>query len=346
MSTRTRLRWTLAGLLAFGCVASANAPALAQSPPPPGQVPSQVVIAVDNDDGGYRPSQKYAAVRARLVKGRALERLHDFLSFVRLPRKIWVVAAECNGGDDASPHYSPDNRAITLCYQFFNVAEKAADVVMAAAEKNPQVLPFPVTRDEFLWGLLGAVMLHESGHALFDVLDVPVFGREEDAADQFAILVALQLRPQLAEAAVKSYAYFWRVMRDPDSGGTKDGNPNQAFSDVHGTPSQRLYNTLCIAYGRAPAEFGKFVAAGWLPQQRAKGCAQEYAQLASAFAKTIQPFVDQKRMAAVEGVDWLSPNYGPAQPAAPPNSISKTSPKGAPSAPDPASAAGPRGKGA
>jgi hypothetical protein len=337
-SVRTRaLGWTIVGLLALACAS----PAAAQSAPPP----SRVVILVKDNDGGYRPSQKYAAVRDRLVQWRALERLRDFLSFVRLPRKIGALAAECEGGDNTSPFYSTDTRTITLCYQFFNVADKAADVIMAAAQKNPKVLPFPITRDEFIWGLLGAMLLHESGHALFDVLDVPLFGREEDAADQFSIMISLQLRPQLAEAAVKSYAYFWRVWNDPDNTMTANGNPNEAFSDTHGTPSQRLYNTLCIAYGRTPAQFGKFVAAGWLPQQRAKGCAQEYAQLASAFAKTIEPFLDQKRMAEVENTDWLAHNYGPAPPAAPPNTASKNGPKSTSSAPDPASAAGPRGKG-
>jgi hypothetical protein len=333
-SGKTRaLRWTILSLLALG----GAMPAAAQSAPPS----SRVVIVAENNDGGYRTSQKYAAVRDRLIKWRALERLRDFLSFVRLPRKVGALAAECNGGDDASPFYSTDTRTITVCYQFFNVADKTADVVMEQAQKNPNALPFPITRDEFTWGLLGAMLLHESGHALFDVLDVPLFGREEDAADQFAIMVALQLRPQLAEAAVKSYAYFWRAWNDPDNTMMKNGNPNEGFSDSHGTSSQRLFNTLCIAYGHAPAEFGKFVAAGWLPQQRAKGCAQEHAQLASAFARTIQPFLDQKRMAEVEGIDWLMPNYGPAQPASP----SKTAPNAAPSSPDPASAAGPRGKG-
>jgi len=333
MSTGKTLCRAIAGLLALGYAA----PALAQSAPQP----SRVVIVADKDDGGYRTSQKYSAVRDRLIKGRALERLRDFLSFVRLPRPIGALAAECPGGDDASPFYSTDTRAITICYQFFNVAEKAADIV----QKNSKVLPFPVTRDEFLWGLLGTVLLHESGHALFDVLDVPMFGREEDAADQFAIMVALQLRPQLAETAVKSYAYFWRVWQDPDNTMMENGNPNEAFADTHGTASQRLYNTLCIAYGRAPAEFEKFVAAGWLPQQRAKGCAQEYAQLASAFARTVQPFVDQKRMAEMESVDWLAPTYGAAQPNTAPKAAPKAAPKSAPSAPDSASAAGPRGKG-
>src|SRR5579859_6705467 len=114
------LRWTIAGLLALGCAM----PAAAQ--PTPAQSP--VKIVVENDDGGYRVSKKYAAVRARLVKWRALERLRDFLSFVRLPRTIGVLADECEGGDNASPNYNPLIRSITVCYQFFNIADPVADI--------------------------------------------------------------------------------------------------------------------------------------------------------------------------------------------------------------------------
>jgi hypothetical protein len=243
-----------------------------------------------------------------------------------------VLADECPGGSGAGPFYNDGSRTITICYQFIATVEKWSDQVVAAAEKDPKTYPFPITRDEFIWGLLGGVLLHESGHALFDVLNVPLFGREEDAADQFAILIALQLRPPLAEAAVKAYAYFWHALRDPD-GAMKDGNINEDFADEHGTASQRLYNGLCIAYGRSPAVFEKFVSAGWLPQERAKGCAHEYTQLASAFAKTVLPFIDAKRMAEMDKVDWLAATYGPATPAtsAPPanQSASAQAPAGA-----------------
>ena len=55
---------------------------------------------------------------------------------------------------------------------------------------------------------------------------------------------------------------------DPDQQCWVD--PFCAFSDEHGTSSQRLYNTLCIAYGGDPATFQDFVASGWLPPERAK----------------------------------------------------------------------------
>jgi Putative metallopeptidase len=303
------LLWIVGTLLAPGCVA----PALAQS----SQLSDRVVLVVEDNDGGYRATKNksYTAVRDRIIKARLLERLRDFLSPVRLPRSIGLLATECDGGDGASPFYHSGYRTITVCYQFIALAETMVDRVMAAVTKDPKRYPFPITRDEFLWGLIGGVLLHESGHALFDVLDVPVFGREEDAADQISILVALHLRPQLAEAAVKSYAYFWRLVPDPDSGMTKDGKLNEDFADEHGTASQRLFNGLCIGYGHSPAVFGKFVSAGWLPEARAKGCAREHARIESAFIRTVMPFIDTKRMAEVQGVDWLAANYGPAQPA-------------------------------
>ena len=33
--------------------------------------------------------------------------------------------------------------------------------------------------------------LHETGHAAFDIFQVPLFGREEDAADLFAAYIML-----------------------------------------------------------------------------------------------------------------------------------------------------------
>jgi hypothetical protein len=296
------LGWTIAGLIALGCAGAANA-----------QATGRMGIAVDNNDGGYRATKTYGAVRDRVIKARLLLRLHDFLSPVHLPRSIGLLAAECEGGAEASPFYNAYNRTITVCYQFIAIVEKRADDVVAAARNDPKKFPFPVTRDEFIWGFLGGVLLHESGHALFDVLNVPMFGREEDAADQFAVLIALQLRPQLAEAVVKGYAYFWRTTRDPDGVVTKGGDMNAEFADEHGTPSQRLYNGLCIAYGHSPAVFGKYVEAGWLPEERAKGCAREYAQLSSAFTRTVLPFIDTNRMAESQKIDWLAPTYGPAQ---------------------------------
>ena len=46
----------------------------------------------------------------------------------------------------------------------------------------------------------------------------------------------------------------------------------QYFADEHGTPTQRFYNLLCMAYGADPKLFGDVVGKGFLPEDRAVGC--------------------------------------------------------------------------
>ena len=84
-------------------------------------------------------------------------------------------------------------------------------------------------------------------------------------------------------------------------------DPMCAYSDEHGTSSQRLYNTLCLAYGGDPDAFKGFVNDGWLPKDRAPDCGREFKQIQFAFVKTILPFIDQKQMKKVQETQWLTP---------------------------------------
>ena len=145
--------------------------------------------------------------------------------------------------------------------------------------------------------------LHESGHMMFHMLDVPVFGREEDAADEMASYMALQFNKDVARTIVKGFVYFWSRSKDPPS----EAYAGRYFSDDHGTASQRMYNTLCLAYGGDPKTFQEFVDKGWLPKERAGHCAEEFAILQRAFEKTVEPFLDHDLMIRVQKADWLTP---------------------------------------
>ena len=50
---------------------------------------------------------------------------------------------------------------------------------------------------EFVMGNMLFVLLHELGHATVQELRIPVLGREEDAADDFAILRLLKARSDM-----------------------------------------------------------------------------------------------------------------------------------------------------
>jgi len=57
---------------------------------------------------------------------------------------------------------------------------------------------------QFLW-----VTLHEAGHAIFDILDVSIFGHPEDAADNFATYVMLQFGKGQAQRLIGGAAWAW-----------------------------------------------------------------------------------------------------------------------------------------
>ena len=76
-----------------------------------------------NGDQGYRQPKTavYADTRAKMMKRQVLEEYVKFLAPLKLPKTIWVYVDECDGGDGASPYYSPDNRALVMCYQFMKI---------------------------------------------------------------------------------------------------------------------------------------------------------------------------------------------------------------------------------
>jgi len=252
-----------------------------------------------------------------MMKRRALEEFAKFLSPMRMPKTLWIYADECQGGPGASPYYSPDNRALVICYQFMKIVEIQAERVVASEKSHPNRFPMRVTREGFIAGVFAGVMLHEAGHAMFDILGVPVFGREEDAADEISTFVALQFKKQLADIVVASYADLWEAFGDYDVVGQpapkSDKAPDKeelcardpfcSFSDVHGSWQQRFFNTLCLTYGSDPDHYAFLQKTGWLPKNR--DCVGEYKQIYHAFATTIYPFIDTKLMAEVTSRQWF-----------------------------------------
>jgi hypothetical protein len=229
---------------------------------------------------------EHQAIYERLKKREVLEQLKQFLSPLRLPKKLAMQTSECG---IVNAFYAK-SKGLILCYEYLR------DLESRLAQEQP---PPGYTREDALVGGFLGVTFHEVGHALFDLLDVPVYGREEDASDQIAGFVVQQFGPQLARRMISGAAYLWLA---------KDRKLTRtAFSDEHGNDLQRHYNFLCLGYGGQPGTFKEFVDKGALPAERARNCAREYQQVRNAFAKTILPFVDQAMMKRVQGMQWLRP---------------------------------------
>jgi len=229
-------------------------------------------------------------IYARLKEVRFLEKLKELLSPIRLPRTLRVVTEGCDG--EANAWYEDD--AITICYEYIDEMWKN----MPAETTAEGIAPL-----DALVGPVFDTCLHEFGHALFDMLRLPVFGREEDGADQVAAYMTLQLGKAEARRLIGGTAYAYMT----EAKAATSSPRLEQFANEHGTPAQRFFNLLCIAYGADPKQFGDIVKKGYLPKDRAEGCEGEYKQAAYAFEKLIGPHIDRRLAKKMLSKSWLPP---------------------------------------
>jgi hypothetical protein len=147
------------------------------------------------------------------------------------------------------------------------------------------------------------VVFHEVGHAIFELLAIPVFGREEDGADQISVYLMLRFPKAEARRLILGNAYQYKA----DVAGHKLPLALEHFADEHGAPAQRFFNVLCWAYGADPILFADLIPKGYLPAARAEGCADEYRQMTFAFDTLIRPHIDKKLARKVYQSSWLPP---------------------------------------
>jgi hypothetical protein len=259
-------------LLSIGLLAAD--PALAQRRNAP-----KVTLKPDQIRGVYVAPKdaKFTAMYNQLREQRVLEQLSELLSPIKLPRPLTLKIEGCDGV--ANAWYEED--AVTICYEYLDF------IVQSAPKGNG---PKGATQKSALVGPLIDVTLHEVGHAVFDMLQIPVFGREEDAADQFSAYIILNFAPIEARSLIRSIAYLGaKEAKDSMAKGTDI----KAFADSHGLPTQRYFNTLCTAYGSNPRVYRDAITRGELTEDRAEGCEYEYEMLERAFDKLIRPYIDQ-----------------------------------------------------
>lgn len=122
--------------------------------------------------------------------------------------------------------------------------------------------------DDFVASNIISVFYHELGHAVIDMMGVPIFGQEEDAADVFSILLIDQVfEPESANSIAYDAAFGFYAE-------ASDHQPT--FWDVHGPDEQRYYNLVCIFYGANPDFRDDLASDLGLPEERALSCQEEY----------------------------------------------------------------------
>jgi hypothetical protein len=176
-------------------------------------------------------------------------------------------------GFGAGPFYSPEDNSITLPYGF------AALVFGVMAESEPE-------SEEELGEQAGAVnnfiLAHEFAHALIANYELPVLGKEEDAADSISTALLLEV-PNGDEYAADA-ALFWAELSDG-----QESPDLEEYADNHSLNIQRALSILCWVAGSSEEAYEEVAESEALPPSRLEGCPSEYEQLRESIAKELEP---------------------------------------------------------
>ncbi len=216
---------------------------------------------------GVKSKQKMDADTSKSLQGLA----DDLNETFALPSNVYIATAECG---EANAFYDAEKKQLTMCDELY----LELDAVFI-----PEY-PKEAERDEAVSGAFVFIFFHELGHALIDVYELPVTGKEEDAVDQLSTWILTDGTDDGELTAINGAIAFALL--------SGDGDPNELpFWDEHSLGQQRFYNTICLVYGQNPQKYGDFVKNGTLPKNRAARCSGEYTQIDRAWSKLLAPYI-------------------------------------------------------
>jgi hypothetical protein len=107
-----------------------------------------------------------------LKSNRVLEKFQELFRIFPMAKPFGFKLAGCDG--EANAWYEPDDRMITVCYEYIVEVRKNAPGRFKAKRTG-------VSPEDAVVGPVVETFLHEAAHALFAVFEIPILGREEDA---------------------------------------------------------------------------------------------------------------------------------------------------------------------
>lgn len=143
----------------------------------------------------------------------------------------------------------------------------------------------PEEAKDILLNITEFVMYHEVGHALVDVLDLPVLGKEEDAVDGFAAILSTLW--ELDEITLSAADIF-----DATSS-LSAGNEITAaeFWDSHSLDEQRMYALFCLIYGSNPEAHSVLADDLEMPDEKRNECQYDYQRSLRNWTMVLSPYL-------------------------------------------------------
>jgi hypothetical protein len=158
---------------------------------------------------------------------------------------------------------------------------------------------------DFVVGNMLFALIHEMGHVHISEMQLPVLGREEDAADAFATVTMLRVGTDVARRVLSQVVKAWFLSDRRD----RARGEKLAFYDEHGLDKQRGYAIVCMMVGSDPDGFKELADATELPESRQETCLGDYSNASWSWEKLLKPH----RRAAGAPPAEIAVHYGEAE---------------------------------
>lgn len=248
--------------------------------------PAQGTAPAAEDKGDFKlayvpvKNEQHAHLEKMLEDSKLFDRFVDDLNKnLALPLDISIRFTECGDLPEAqqlgaaNAWYNPEDHSVTMCYELMAKSEE----LFRDDEKTPQDL------EEAVKGSTAWTFYHEIGHAMIDIYQPPLTGKNEDAADQISTYILLDGGDEGEKFALSGAEDFGR-----EAGADNDLGDLQ-FADTHSLDKQRFFNIVCWVYGQNEEKYGHLVEQGSLPENRAGRCKEEYDTMARSWQTLLAP---------------------------------------------------------
>jgi hypothetical protein len=170
----------------------------------------------------------------------------------------------------------------------FDVATRF-EAAVEAISTHPRVKDVPRDKlkatTEFAVGNVLFALLHEAAHGLISDLGLPVLGREEDAADQFATVAMLDMKTAFTHRTLVNAAKSWLI----SDRRARDKGEVVTYYDNHGLDLQRAYNIVCLMVGSDNGRFEDLANEVNLPDERQESCVFDYSNAQWSWEQALKP---------------------------------------------------------
>jgi hypothetical protein len=232
------------------------------------------VVRYDRKPADPSLASGYELLRGSRVAEATASQLNQRLG---LPADVEIVIGEKKA--DLGPLYETGQRRIVIQPSYAaNTLQLISTMLEDGADDQARKLTI---------GALRETIYHEVGHALVDQLALPVTGREEDVADEFAAFMTIK-QLELGPVPALGQVVLWRALSQP-AWSLRDTD----LADEHSLNQQRAYDLACDLVGSDPEntqmqELLSKTGAGVTDLER---CRADWARLEGSWRVLLSPYL-------------------------------------------------------